>query len=86
MTTRQNPDPPGEINMSHIPVSGGAAGLLFAAGTVYIFFVGLPMVRWFLAAAVVAGVVVSIILYLFHKRRPTHVDAILLHDVEKPQR
>ncbi len=31
-----------EINMSHIEVGGGGVGLIFAVGTVIIFFVGVP--------------------------------------------
>ena len=51
--------PRAEINMSQIRVGGGIPGLIFAAGTVYIFFAGVPEVRWFLAGAI--GVWVGVI-------------------------
>ena len=59
-----------EINMSQVKVDGGAIGLLFALSTVYIFFVGIPAVRWFLVGALVTGLVVSLGLYLFHRHFP----------------
>jgi hypothetical protein len=69
-----NPDaqtPRAEINMSRIRVGGGAAGFLFAAGTVYIFFLGVPALRWFLAGALVVGSVISVALRIFHRYKPT---------------
>ena len=70
--------PRAEINMSQIRVDGGIPGLIFAAGTVYIFFAGIPDVRWFLAGAVAAGSVISIALGLFHKYKPNRPAAILV--------
>jgi hypothetical protein len=65
-----NEGPHAEINMSQIRVGGGIPGFLFAAGTVYIFFVGVPALRWFLAGAIAAGSVISIALRLFHRYKP----------------
>lgn len=62
--------PRAEINMSQIRVGGGIPGLIFAAGTVYIFVAGIPAVRWFLAGAIAAGAVISIALRLFHRHKP----------------
>ena len=59
-----------EINMSHIRVGGGVPGLIFAGGTVFIFIVGVPLVRPFLVWSLVAGSVISIALPLFHKYKP----------------
>jgi len=59
-----------EINMSQIRVGGGIPGLIFAVGTVYIFFAGVPEVRWFLAGAISAGLGISIALRLFHRYKP----------------
>ncbi len=72
----QLPDPAAEprrveINLSQIRVGGGAAGFLFAAGTVYIFFLGIPALRWFLAGAIVVGTVISVALRIFHRHKPT---------------
>jgi len=69
--------PRAEINMSQIRVGGGIPGLIFAAGTVYIFFVGVPAVRWFLVGAIVVGSVISIALRLFHRYKPTRSGATI---------
>jgi hypothetical protein len=60
-----------EINMSQIRVGGGIPGLIFAAGTVYIFFAGVPEVRWFLGGAISVGLLLSVALRLFHRYKPT---------------
>jgi hypothetical protein len=59
-----------EINMSRIQVGGGLAGLLFAIATAFIFALGLPAVRAFLVWSIVAGSVISVALYIFHKHKP----------------
>jgi hypothetical protein len=69
--------PRAEINMSQIRVGGGIAGFIFAAGTVYIFFVGVPALRWFLALAIPTGAVISIALRLFHRYKPTRPGAMI---------
>jgi hypothetical protein len=58
-----NPDTtrPG-INMSQISFDGGAAGLLFAVGTVIIFLLGIPSLIWFPIGALSLGLVMSILL------------------------
>ena len=61
----------GEINMSHIRVGGGLAGLIFTFGTIFIFVTGLPAVRMFLLWSLVAGSAISIALHFFHKYKPT---------------
>ncbi len=69
--------PRAEINMSQIRVGGGIPGLIFAAGAVYIFFAGVPEVRWFLAGAISVGLVISIALRFFHKYRPARPGATI---------
>jgi hypothetical protein len=69
--------PRAEINMSQIRVDGGIPGLIFAAGTVYIFFAGVPEVRWFLAGAISVGLVISIALRVFHRYRPARPGAVI---------
>lgn len=78
-SSNQTEDSPAEINMSQIRVGGGAIGLIFAAGTVYIFFAGVPPVRWFLAGAGVVGVVISVALRVFHQCRPSRPSASILN-------
>jgi hypothetical protein len=69
--------PRAEINMSQIRVGGGIPGFIFAAGTVYIFFAGVPELRWFLAGAIPVGLVISIALRVFHKYKPTRPSATI---------
>jgi hypothetical protein len=58
-----------EIQMAKIPVKG-AVGLVFAIGTMAMFFAALPEVRWFLLLALPAGVVIGMGLHLWYKRHP----------------
>ena len=51
--------------MSKIAFSG-AAGLVFALGSIAILFVGVPPVRWFLALSLPLGIVVGIVLHFAH--------------------
>jgi hypothetical protein len=71
------PAPRAEINMSQIRVGGGMPGFIFAAGTVYIFFAGVPALRWFLAGSIAGGSVISIALRLFHKFKPARPAATI---------
>jgi hypothetical protein len=59
-----------EINMSTIRVGGGVAGLIFALGTVYVFVIGLPVVRTFFLWSLLAGAVIATALHIFHKHKP----------------
>jgi hypothetical protein len=64
------------INMSNIQVGGGIVGLVFSAGTVFIFLAGIPALRWFPVGATVLGSVISIALHCFHERKPTRLISI----------
>ena len=52
-------------NMSRISYSG-AAGLIFTLGSMAIFCVGGPPVRWFLALSLPLGIVVGTVLHFAH--------------------
>lgn len=56
------------ITMHKLPVSGNAVGLLFAAGSMAVFLVGVPSVRIFFLAAIPFGLAVTLALRFFHKR------------------
>jgi hypothetical protein len=56
------------ISMHKLPVSSGAAGLLFVAGSMLIFLLGIPALRWFLGVSIALGSAVAGALWLFHKR------------------
>ena len=49
------------INLSRIPVGGGVAGLMIAVTIVVIGLIGLPPIRWFLAANLALGVVIALL-------------------------
>jgi hypothetical protein len=49
-----------EINISKIPVGGGAAGLMIAL--IVIALIGIPATRLFLLGSVVLGVIVAFVL------------------------
>ena len=50
-----------------IPVVG-AGGLIFTIGALAIFLIGLPPLRWFLLAAWALGVLIGVLLILWHNR------------------
>ena len=56
-----NRPPRAEINLSKIPVGGGVAGLMVAVTIVVIGLIGLPPIRWFLAASLALGVLMAVI-------------------------
>ena len=56
-----------EINLAKIPVSGDFPGLLFAAGTVLIFFWGIPEIRYMVPAAIVLGCGIAVALRIKHR-------------------
>jgi hypothetical protein len=66
--TAKDDGPPAEINMSKIPVSGDVAGLVFAAGTVMIFFWGIPEIRCLLPAAIVLACGIAIGLHFTRRK------------------
>ena len=65
MTTNDSLHP--GISMHKLPVSGGAVGLLFAVGSMLVFLLGIPAMRWFLAGSGALGVGVAGGLWLFHR-------------------
>jgi hypothetical protein len=54
--------------MHKLPVSSGAAGFLFVAGSMLIFLPSIPALRWFLGVSIELGLAVAGALKLFHKR------------------
>jgi hypothetical protein len=54
---------PPQINLSKIPVGGGIAGAIFALGSMLIFLLGIPVLRYVFPAAVVLGLAVALILH-----------------------
>lgn len=63
-----DPSPP-DINMSKIPVGGGVAGLIFTVGCMLIFLLGVPVLWYFFAFAVAAGVGIAVFLHATDRSR-----------------
>jgi len=61
--------PGAEINLSSIPVAGDFGGLLFVIGAIVTVLLGLPDIRWFVLASVVAGAVLAGVLFLWRSPR-----------------
>ena len=55
-----------EINSAKIPVDGNVGGMIFAASTVIIFLLGVPLLRYLFPAAIFAGCGIAFIL---HRRK-----------------
>ncbi len=66
------------ITMHKIPVAG-LGGLIFAVGIVVLALVGLSIAKWFLAGAVLLGLLIAGILRLIRRLRPqTEVEEVEL--------
>ncbi len=59
-----------QINVSKIVVGGGIAGAIFTIGSMVIFLVGIPMIRYVFPAAVVLGCAVALILHFMRHETP----------------
>jgi hypothetical protein len=59
-----------QINISKIPGGAGIAGALFALGSMLIFLIGIPRLRYFFIAAVIVGCGVALILRFVRRETP----------------
>ena len=59
-----------QINISKIPGGAGIAGALFALGSMLIFLIGIPRLRYFFIAAIVFGCGIALILRFIHHETP----------------
>ena len=66
----ENENPRAEINMAKIPVGGAAAGLIFAIGTMAVFVIGIPSIRYMLPASLVLGCGIAAVLRFHHASAP----------------
>jgi hypothetical protein len=60
-----------QINMSKLTVGGGVGGAIFAAGTMSIFFVGIPLVRVMFPIALVVGAAIAMAIHFLHHETPS---------------
>ena len=66
---RENTPNP-QINISKIPGGAGIAGALFALGSMLIFLIGIPRLRFFFIAAIVLGCAIALILRFVRRETP----------------
>jgi hypothetical protein len=59
-----------QINVSKIVAGGGMAGALFAIISTAIFLIGIPILRYFLPAALVLGCIVAIVIHFKQHETP----------------
>ena len=59
-----------EINSAKIPVDGNVGGMIFAAATVIIFLLGIPLLQYMFPAAIVAGCGIALILHFVRHEPP----------------
>jgi hypothetical protein len=52
-----------QINLSKIPVGGGIAGAIFAIGSMLIFLLGIPAIRYVFPAAVILGCGIALVIH-----------------------
>ena len=58
---------PPMLNISAVYVGGDAAGLAFVVGTVVVFVMSLPPLRWFALASAVLAVVFAVAVIAWHR-------------------
>ena len=59
-----------QINLSKVAVGGGIAGAIFTIGSMVIFLVGIPLLRYVFPAAIVVGCAVALILHFVRRETP----------------
>ncbi len=59
-----------QINVSKLAVGGGIVGLVFAIGSMAIFFIGIPLLRYMFPAAAVLGCAIALVLRLVRHKTP----------------
>jgi len=59
-----------QINISKIVVGGGIAGTIFTLGSMLIFLIGIPALRYFLPAAIVLGCGVALMIHFIRHETP----------------
>ena len=59
-----------QINASKMVVGGGIAGVIFTVGSMLIFLIGIPVLRYLFPAAIVLGCAVALILRLKRHETP----------------
>ena len=66
------------ITMHQIPVGSGFPGLLFAVGSALIFLFAIPALWVVVAAALVVGIILAVVLPIFHNAHPDETAQLIL--------
>ncbi len=64
--------------MHQMPVGGGAAGLVFAAGSALIFLLAIPALWYLVGAAAVVGIIIAVLLPIVHRNHPDETEQLAL--------
>ena len=64
--------------MHQMPVTGNFPGLLFAVGSALIFLFAIPALWYVVAAAGVVGIVIALVLQVFHRARPDETSQLTM--------
>ena len=59
-----------QINVSKLVVGGGFVGAIFAAGSIAIFLIGVPILRVMFPAALVLGIAVALVFRFMRHKNP----------------
>ncbi len=57
------------IRIEKIPVTATVAGLIFVAGTLYVFLIGVPVLRVLFLIGLPVGLLAGALVYLARRRR-----------------
>jgi hypothetical protein len=73
-----------QINVSKIPGGAGVAGALFALGSMLIFLIGIPRLRYFFVAAIVLGCGIALILRFLRRETPGKPWILSTQETDRP--
>jgi branched-subunit amino acid permease len=59
-----------QINASKLRIGGGIVGVLFTIGTMMIFLIGIPILRYIFPAAIVLGCGLALIRHFVRRKTP----------------
>ena len=59
-----------QINVSKIPGGAGFAGMFFALSSVVIFLIGIPILKFFLPAAIIVGFGIMYLIHFVRRKFP----------------
>ncbi len=58
------------LNIAKIAVGGGIAGAIFAVGSMLIFLIGIPLIRYIFPGMIILGCAVALLLHFIRRETP----------------